>query len=650
MGSVKVKIGNKNHRDLSALDNILEEFKKKQYNPSLSPILSDVTEYRPFSVLITTDIPFFIYTLLMDIFYTYIKNFAHPTKNLHKLNKINIIWQPFMFTLDLDSEISEFKGMENNTDDIILNAAKTAITEKIHFNMFDIISKGASLLKPGDIDNHIKNNFNKKHEPMIKDFHTDPNKSYPDYFLNYFHSFSYLNEKKTSENIYNIVINSRTSLQPLLRNLDTWNASAVSFSLRAHEKWFEYAASKNETIEELSVRSFCLTTFLMSDIFINSPDISPPYNAPGAIKKAYMDFSPRIKVSTFQETLKQRLDYYERVNSITPLQKDFEKLLEKPGIIQNNADLLANFFLAGENKKIDRSTNNQLNNFSSVEEIKVTQNSKVISGFDLLKDEFSRRKKFCSIKKIPIHYSTILVGPTGVGKTEIAKWIAFNENRQLYSFKIGSIMSMWQGETESQMDKLLHTLNSIENAVILLDEIEKEINADHDSNGTNVRLIRRIMDFIQNNETQIIIATSNDISKLKPELLRRFDSSYHVDYPNLEQLIDIFKAINLKELNSSLFRDEKYLRKICTDMCNKSKYCPDDINTLLKKAYEYEVIEETKITSKIFEEFVELHIPIYSKEKAKIDKMELLYKDYPNVNTKRIANSEVKKKVVNNGI
>ena len=119
MGSVKVKIGNKNHRDLSALDNILEEFKKKQYNPSLSPILSDVTEYRPFSVLITTDIPFFIYTLLMDIFYTYIKNFAHPTKNLHKLNKINIIWQPFMFTLDLDSEISEFKGMENNTDDII---------------------------------------------------------------------------------------------------------------------------------------------------------------------------------------------------------------------------------------------------------------------------------------------------------------------------------------------------------------------------------------------------------------------------------------------------------------------------------------------------------------------------------------------------
>jgi SpoVK/Ycf46/Vps4 family AAA+-type ATPase len=79
--------------------------------------------------------------------------------------------------------------------------------------------------------------------------------------------------------------------------------------------------------------------------------------------------------------------------------------------------------------------------------------------------------------------------------------------------------------------------------VIWLDEIEKGMAQDGNDNGISQRLLGTLLTWMAERKTKVfIVATSNDITKLPPELIRkgRLDEIFFVDLPDADVRKDIF--------------------------------------------------------------------------------------------------------------
>ncbi len=93
----------------------------------------------------------------------------------------------------------------------------------------------------------------------------------------------------------------------------------------------------------------------------------------------------------------------------------------------------------------------------------------------------------------------------------------------------------------------MNLAESIAPAVLWIDEIEKgfsySANGETDA-GVSNRIMGTFLSWLQDKkETVFVVATSNDISMLPPELLRkgRFDELFFVDLPEAADRADIFK-------------------------------------------------------------------------------------------------------------
>ncbi|MDO8341760.1 MAG: AAA family ATPase, partial [Cellvibrio sp.] len=84
-----------------------------------------------------------------------------------------------------------------------------------------------------------------------------------------------------------------------------------------------------------------------------------------------------------------------------------------------------------------------------------------------------------------------------------------------------------------------------------LDEIEKGMAQDGNDNGVSQRLLGTLLTWMAERRTRVfIVATSNDISRLPPELIRkgRLDEIFFVDLPESTVRQDIF-SIHLRKRN-----------------------------------------------------------------------------------------------------
>lgn len=90
--------------------------------------------------------------------------------------------------------------------------------------------------------------------------------------------------------------------------------------------------------------------------------------------------------------------------------------------------------------------------------------------------------------------------------------------------------------------------------VVWLDEIEKGMAQDGNDNGISQRLLGTLLTWMAERRTRVfIVATSNDISRLPPELIRkgRLDEIFFVDLPDANVRKDIF-AIHLRKRDCPL--------------------------------------------------------------------------------------------------
>ena len=139
----------------------------------------------------------------------------------------------------------------------------------------------------------------------------------------------------------------------------------------------------------------------------------------------------------------------------------------------------------------------------------------------------------------------LIVGLPGCGKSLTAKATAKILEMPLLRLDIGKLMGKYVGESEGNLRKAIKTAESVSPCVLWIDEIEKAFSGIGSSNGeVTTRLFGNFLTWLQEKTSPVyVVATSNDISNLPPEFLRkgRFDEIFSVDLPNKKERENIFK-------------------------------------------------------------------------------------------------------------
>ena len=155
----------------------------------------------------------------------------------------------------------------------------------------------------------------------------------------------------------------------------------------------------------------------------------------------------------------------------------------------------------------------------------------------------------------------LLLGVQGGGKSLAAKAVASLWGLALLRLDIGALYNKFHGETERNLREALKLADAMSPCVIWLDEIEKGMAQDGNDNGVSQRLLGTLLTWMSERKTKVfIVATSNDISKLPPELIRkgRLDEIFFVDLPDTAVRKDIFAIhINKRHLLATEFELEK---------------------------------------------------------------------------------------------
>ena len=148
---------------------------------------------------------------------------------------------------------------------------------------------------------------------------------------------------------------------------------------------------------------------------------------------------------------------------------------------------------------------------------------------------------------LPEPRGLLLLGVQGGGKSLVAKAVSTMWKLPLLRLDMGRVFRELVGASEESMRMALRMAEAISPAVLWIDEIEKGLSGLASSGrsdaGTAARVFGSFLVWMQEKTAPVfVIATSNDITMLPPELLRkgRFDEIFFVDLPNFEERQEIF--------------------------------------------------------------------------------------------------------------
>ena len=151
----------------------------------------------------------------------------------------------------------------------------------------------------------------------------------------------------------------------------------------------------------------------------------------------------------------------------------------------------------------------------------------------------------------------LLLGVQGSGKSLAAKSVAGLFGVPLLRLDFGTLYNKYFGETERNLRNSLRQAELMAPCVLWLDEIEKGIATGDSDNATSKRVLATMLTWMAENKKPVfIVATSNDITQLPPELVRkgRMDEIFFVDLPDLPTRKEIFRIhLTKRDLDSSTF-------------------------------------------------------------------------------------------------
>jgi hypothetical protein len=174
-----------------------------------------------------------------------------------------------------------------------------------------------------------------------------------------------------------------------------------------------------------------------------------------------------------------------------------------------------------------------------------------LGGWDRLQAWLERARQGFSPEAAKLNLKAprgvLLVGVQGCGKSLAAKVIARRWRQPLLKLDAGRLYDKYVGESERNLRRALELAESMEPAVLWIDEIEKAMGGSGDDardGGLSRRLQGHLLTWLQERDARVfVVATANDVFSLPPELTRkgRFDEIFFVDLPNAEERRTIFE-------------------------------------------------------------------------------------------------------------
>ncbi|HXG30244.1 MAG TPA: AAA family ATPase, partial [Thermodesulfobacteriota bacterium] len=142
----------------------------------------------------------------------------------------------------------------------------------------------------------------------------------------------------------------------------------------------------------------------------------------------------------------------------------------------------------------------------------------------------------------------LLYGPTGTGKTLLAKAIANQSGVNFISVKGAELLSKYVGESENAIREVFRKAKQVAPCIVFFDEIDALAPRRAETEGTRVseRVVSQLlteMDGIEELRGFVILAATNKIDMVDPALLRpgRFDLFLQIPYPDENALFQILK-------------------------------------------------------------------------------------------------------------
>ncbi len=148
------------------------------------------------------------------------------------------------------------------------------------------------------------------------------------------------------------------------------------------------------------------------------------------------------------------------------------------------------------------------------------------------------------------HYSLLMHGPPGCGKTMIGEAIASELGYAFIKINIPEIVSKWLGETEQNLQKVFTQCREIyekdhTRVVLFLDEADSLLRARGVDNSSAMDRVLNV--WLQETEVlsrhygTVIVAATNRFDDLDVAAIRRFKRTIHVPLPNEVALRDILE-------------------------------------------------------------------------------------------------------------
>ena len=168
-----------------------------------------------------------------------------------------------------------------------------------------------------------------------------------------------------------------------------------------------------------------------------------------------------------------------------------------------------------------------------------------VGGMENLKNWLEKRKAVFTgaVSGLDAPKGILLLGVQGGGKSLAAKAIAGAWSVPLLKLDMGALYNKFYGETERNLRESLRLAEKMSPCVLWLDEIEKGLGGDSEESGTAGRVLGTLLTWMAERKDGVfMVATSNDISRLPPELVRkgRFDELFFVDLPDADARHKIF--------------------------------------------------------------------------------------------------------------
>lgn len=157
-------------------------------------------------------------------------------------------------------------------------------------------------------------------------------------------------------------------------------------------------------------------------------------------------------------------------------------------------------------------------------------------------------------KKFGLSPSTgvLFYGPPGCGKTLLAKAIANECQANFISIKGPELLTMWFGESESNVRDVFDKARQAAPCVLFFDELDSIAKARGsslgDAGGASDRVLNQLlteMDGIESKKSVFIIGATNRPDIIDPALMRpgRLDQLIYIPLPDQAARVQVFKAV-----------------------------------------------------------------------------------------------------------